>query len=343
MSRNGSGTYTVPNTFVPSTRIASAEVNANFADIATALTSSLATDGQSAMTGQFKSASGTISAPGISFASELGSGWYRAGSNDFRFSVAGADVLKATAAGITIYGALTATISISDASITNVKLANMAASTIKANVTGGAAVPTDKTLTEVLDALAGSTQGSIMYRGASAWTVLTPGTSGQYLMTQGAAANPAWGTITVTQMLVRRYYAEYTANANLTTVIPVDDTIPTSSEGTQILSQAVVVDNATQRVRLRFQGMGAVSSADWITVALFQGSTCIAATTEYEANGAQRMLSAEKEVLPGAAGTYTFTVRVGAALGTARLNGNASARNFGGVAVSTLICEVIEP
>lgn len=43
-----------------------------------------------------------------------------------------------------------------------------------------------------MDAIFGSTQGSIIYRNASQWTWLTPGTSGQVLTTQGAGANPQW-------------------------------------------------------------------------------------------------------------------------------------------------------
>lgn len=42
--------------------------------------------------------------------------------------------------------------------------------------------------------LIGSTQGQILYRNATQWTVLSPGTSGQFLQTQGAAANPLWQT-----------------------------------------------------------------------------------------------------------------------------------------------------
>ena len=42
-----------------------------------------------------------------------------------------------------------------------------------------------------LDAIS-STQGSILYRGASAWAALAPGTSGHFLKTNGAAANPEW-------------------------------------------------------------------------------------------------------------------------------------------------------
>lgn len=39
-----------------------------------------------------------------------------------------------------------------------------------------------------------TTQGSILYRGASDWEALAPGTSGQVLQTNGAAANPSWVT-----------------------------------------------------------------------------------------------------------------------------------------------------
>ena len=50
------------------------------------------------------------------------------------------------------------------------------------------------TLTSLIDSLIGNTQGDILYRSATAWTVLAPGTSGYFLQTQGAAANPIWAT-----------------------------------------------------------------------------------------------------------------------------------------------------
>lgn len=37
-----------------------------------------------------------------------------------------------------------------------------------------------------------STQGAVLYRSATAWEALSPGTSGYLLQTQGAGANPAW-------------------------------------------------------------------------------------------------------------------------------------------------------
>ena len=43
-----------------------------------------------------------------------------------------------------------------------------------------------------------STQGAVLYRDGSQWVALGPGTSGQVLHTGGAAANPAWTTVTGT-------------------------------------------------------------------------------------------------------------------------------------------------
>jgi hypothetical protein len=48
---------------------------------------------------------------------------------------------------------------------------------------------TDGTLDRI-----GSTRGDILYRGSSAWAALAPGTNGQVLVTQGAGANPQWGS-----------------------------------------------------------------------------------------------------------------------------------------------------
>ena len=53
--------------------------------------------------------------------------------------------------------------------------------------------PQYSTLTTLLDTL-GSTQGQVLYRGASTWTALATGTSGQVLTTGGSAANPSWST-----------------------------------------------------------------------------------------------------------------------------------------------------
>lgn len=54
------------------------------------------------------------------------------------------------------------------------------------------AMSNSTTMSTALDLL-GSTRGSVLYRGASGWTVLAPGTSGQVLNSGGAGADPYWG------------------------------------------------------------------------------------------------------------------------------------------------------
>jgi hypothetical protein len=78
MSRNGSGTYTLPagNPVVPSTVIATTWANNTMNDLASAMTDSVAADGQTPMTGPLNMnsnkvtnlATGTISGDGVNFA-----------------------------------------------------------------------------------------------------------------------------------------------------------------------------------------------------------------------------------------------------------------------------------
>lgn len=57
---------------------------------------------------------------------------------------------------------------------------------------GSGAAPSFVSMSALLDAALSSTQGAILYRGASSWSALNPGTSGQVLTSGGSAANPSW-------------------------------------------------------------------------------------------------------------------------------------------------------
>ena len=74
-------------------------------------------------------------------------------------------------------------------------LSSIADGTIASNVSGGSAAPAANSISSVLDKLFGATQGNIVYRDVSEWAALAPGSSGQFLKTLGASANPAWDTI----------------------------------------------------------------------------------------------------------------------------------------------------
>lgn len=56
----------------------------------------------------------------------------------------------------------------------------------------GSSLAAPVTLSAALDAAIGSAQGDILYRSSTVWTVLAPGSSGLFLQTQGASANPTW-------------------------------------------------------------------------------------------------------------------------------------------------------
>jgi microcystin-dependent protein len=115
MARNGSGTYTKVNTFVPGNSITAAGHNQNWDDIATEITNSVATDGQSTMTGPLKAASGSVGAPGVTFASDTDCGLYRIGGNNIGVAVNGAKVLDVATTGLAVTGTLAATGVISQA------------------------------------------------------------------------------------------------------------------------------------------------------------------------------------------------------------------------------------
>lgn len=71
-------------------------------------------------------------------------------------------------------------------------LPQLASGELLANSTGSTADVAATTVTSLLDRAFSSVQGSVLYRGASAWLALSPGTSGHFLQTQGAGANPQW-------------------------------------------------------------------------------------------------------------------------------------------------------
>lgn len=113
MSRNGSGTMSVINSFSANTTIESAKVNQNFTDIASEITGSLPRNGEAGMTGQLKAADGTSGAPGMSFSADTNLGFYRSGADTMGIAGTLQDANSVTVVGIPtgamlMYGATTA-------------------------------------------------------------------------------------------------------------------------------------------------------------------------------------------------------------------------------------------
>jgi hypothetical protein len=131
---------------------------------------------------------------------------------------------------------------------------------------------------------------------------------------------------------------ENDTNQNLTTIIPHDDTVPTSSEGDQILTQAITVGGSgANRVRCQVVVMGAVASANnALTVALFRGTVCLDVKEHvFTTTNFPSTITIDFMETP-AAGAQTYSVRAGPSASTARINGTSAARLFGGASKCSL-------
>lgn len=84
-------------------------------------------------------------------------------------------------------------IQVGSGAVTLAMIQNIADKMVLANNAGVSGPPLALTMSQILDFL-GVTRGSIIYRGASGWTLLPPGTSGNVLQTNGTGADPTWVT-----------------------------------------------------------------------------------------------------------------------------------------------------
>ena len=180
------GTY--PYTFANLTTAQGAYLDANFtlipfwgpvSTLASANTTDLGT-----------AASACVSITGTTTISSFGSSASSANAPIYFVTFTGALTLTYNSVSMILPGAANITTAAGDSLLAeylgagNWKVLVYSAATGQPLVTGSA----------MLDAQFGSTQGMTLYRGASGWAALGPGTSGQFLKTQGAAANPIWAT-----------------------------------------------------------------------------------------------------------------------------------------------------
>lgn len=253
MSRNGSGTYSLPagNPVTTGATISSTTHNNTLSDIATALSDSLAKDGQTTPTASLPMGGYAHTGVGDATArtqyakvSQIQDGGYVTLS-----SVSGADTITATCApAITAYaagqfftfvsaGANTGAVTLNINSLGAKSVTKEGATALAAgDIASGAVVCVEydgtrfqlvggRALGAILAALAGldastglvyqtgadafskiayatavqslldaisTTHGNVLYYNGTDWVALSPGTSGQFLKTLGAGANPAW-------------------------------------------------------------------------------------------------------------------------------------------------------
>jgi hypothetical protein len=136
----------------------------------------------------------------------------------------------------------------------------------------------------------------------------------------------------------------YTANAALQVALPYDDTIPTITEGTEILSQAITLASTASKVLATVNVWGSLDNAvAQASQAVFRSSVCINAAQMgvLGDSGADTVQVAGPMTIldsPGSTAAITYSVRVGpsSSATSVYLNGAIGTRRFGGASTCTL-------
>lgn len=137
------------------------------------------------------------------------------------------------------------------------------------------------------------------------------------------------------------------AMATGTTIIPLDDTIPQITEGTEFITLAVTPTSSTNKLKITVTVFATVTGTPWIIAALFQDATANALAVATSFNGtstAGMTITFTHYMTAGTTSATTFRVRIGpSAAGTITFNGQSGGRLFGGAFASSITIEELVP
>lgn len=136
----------------------------------------------------------------------------------------------------------------------------------------------------------------------------------------------------------------YTASTAISTPsIPLDDTTPLISEGTEILTANITPRSSSNKIRITIDGFGYTTGTGAVGIwAIFRGSTCIYAKVQ-GINPIYVDISTTYVDSPASTSEKTYSVRISSNnLGSIYMNGSNAGRYFGGVAACTMRLEEIE-
>lgn len=166
-----------------------------------------------------------------------------------------------------------------------------------------------------------------------------------------ASGSGGWVLLNPTPSLDGRnvVYGTDASYASFGSAIPFDDTVPQSTEGTEVLSLSITPRLSTSRVLVEYDSMVSLADVGYVIVALFRGTTCIQARAHWldDSDEGLRPLVMKVVDSPATTSSTTYSVRMGsfsAGGDFAYTNGTShgaavSGRIFGGVSKTTLYLE----
>lgn len=140
---------------------------------------------------------------------------------------------------------------------------------------------------------------------------------------------------------VKAGYAAFNAVGTGTTILPMDDTVPQNTEGTEFMTISYTPKSSTNILVIESQFFGSVSVAADVSLALFQDSTAsaLSAGSFYQGISGGRVLINHRHIMvAGTTSSTTFKIRAGMEVaGTLTFNGVSSARRFGDIPKSHML------
>ena len=124
-----------------------------------------------------------------------------------------------------------------------------------------------------------------------------------------------------------------------TAIIPLDNTIPQNTEGTQLFTLDITPTSTTSKLKIDVVLHAGVSVGAWCSLAVFQDSNvnAIAATSSYMSQaGGAIAVPLTYFMASGTTSTTTFKLRYGPNTGTMGINGNNTTNFFNGTLFTSM-------
>lgn len=152
-----------------------------------------------------------------------------------------------------------------------------------------------------------------------------------------AAQVAAVGTVVASSLTVYN-----SAHGGAATAVPIDDSVPTISEGNEILTTSFTPKSVTNKLRCTFTCTVSAAAPQNAVGSIFAGSTNIGSQCVIIAAADHKnSMVVVGEYTPGSIAAQTISVRVGGS-GTIYVNGTSAGRVMGGAQKATLLIEEIK-